>query len=165
MKKVIFLDRDGVINKKPPKGDYVRSWDAFSFLPGAIEGMQLLTKNNYDVFIITNQPGIGRGMMTKETVEDINTQFLNRCKKEGIIIKKIYYCPHSWEENCQCRKPKPGMLLQAAKEYHFDISNVVFIGDDERDKQAGDAAGCQTILMQSDGNLLDIIQKRLLHSK
>ncbi len=161
MKKVIFLDRDGVINKKAPRGDYVRDWSKFEFLPGAIEGLKFLTKNDYEIFIITNQPGIGRGMMTKDAVEKIHANFLDHCKKEGITIKKIYYCPHSWEENCQCRKPKPGMLLQAAAEYQFDITKVTFIGDDPRDKEAGDAAGCRTILMKSDGNLLKIVQSLL----
>lgn len=165
MNNVIFLDRDGVINKKPPSGDYVRSWKEFELLPGAIEGLMFLTKHNYDIFIITNQPGIGRGMMTKDAVETIHMKFLDRCKKEGIVIKKIYYCPHSWEENCNCRKPKPGMLLTAAEENSLDLTKVLFIGDDERDKQAGDAAGCKTIVMPADGNLFEIVTKWLQKEK
>ncbi|MBI5122576.1 HAD family hydrolase [Candidatus Roizmanbacteria bacterium] len=159
--KIIFLDRDGVINKKPPKAQYVTTWREFVFLPGAIEGLQFLTKMGYDIFIITNQPGIARGMMTEKDLQEINEQFLERCKKEGVIIKKIYYCPHGWDEGCLCRKPQPGMLLQASKEFNFDITKTLFIGDDIRDKEAGDAAHCKTLLVEPDGNLLKILQSFL----
>lgn len=158
MKKIIFLDRDGIINKKPSKADYVKNWDEFHILPEAIEALQLLKKNNFQIFIITNQAGIARGLMTEKDLLDIHKNLLRLFKKNNVHIAKIYYCPHGWNDGCECRKPKPGMLLQAADMFDFDIKKAIFIGDDNRDKQAGDAAGCRTILMAPNGNLLEIVR-------
>lgn len=161
VKKIIFLDRDGIINKKPPKADYVKSWNEFHLLPGAIESLQLLTKNKFQIFIITNQAGVSRGFMTEDDLNKIHENLLNLLQKNNIKVMKIYYCPHGWSDECDCRKPKPGMLLRAAEEFSFDIKKAIFIGDDNRDKQAGDAAGCHTILLNPDGNLLEAIRKEL----
>lgn len=157
-KKIIFLDRDGVINKKPPKADYVKSWDEFHLLPHALEALKLLTKQNYDIYIVTNQAGIGRGMMTKKDLLTIHNKFLKSCEENGIKIKAIYYCPHAWDANCNCRKPKPGMFFQAAAENNFDLTKALYIGDDERDKMAGDAAGCKTYIMKPNANVLKIVK-------
>src|SRR5258705_865348 len=158
VKKIIFLDRDGIINKSPIKTDYVKNWNEFQLLPSVIEALQLLIKNNFQIFIVTNQAGIARGMMTEKALQEIHKNLLSLFKKNKIHITKIYYCPHGWDDGCECRKPKPGMLLQAAEEFNFDIKKAFFIGDDQRDKQAGDAAGCQTIPMMPNGNLLEIVQ-------
>lgn len=155
-KKIILLDRDGVINKKPPKAEYVKNWSEFEFLPGAIDALKLLSRKEYEIFIISNQAGIGRGVMTEENLKEINRKFLEVCKNEGINIKGIYYCPHNWDEGCFCRKPKPGMLFKAAADHSFDLTKAIFIGDDERDEQAGQAADCRTILLQQGQNLLTI---------
>lgn len=155
-KKVVFLDRDGVINKRPPKAEYITSWEKFEFLPGAIDALKLLTKKGYEIIIISNQAGIGRGAMTEEDLKKIHKKFLEVCRKEDIEIKGIYYCPHNWDEGCFCRKPKPGMLFKAAADHYFDLTKAVFVGDDERDEQAGQAANCRTILLQSGQSLFDI---------
>lgn len=155
-KKVILLDRDGVINKKPAKAQYVKKWSEFKFLPGAIDALKLLTKKKYEIIIISNQAGIGRGVMTEEDLKKINRTFLKVCGEEGISIKGIYYCPHSWDEGCFCRKPKPGMLFKAAADFHFDLTKAIFVGDDERDKLAGEAGNCKTILVNKAQNLLAI---------
>lgn len=157
-KKVILLDRDGVINKKPPKTQYVKNWEEFEFLPGAIDALKLLTKKKYEIFIISNQSGIGRGVMTKEDLRKIHGKFLEVCKKETINIKGIYYCPHDWDDRCFCRKPKPGMLFKAAADHSFDLTKAIFIGDDERDEQAGEAADCKTILLQHGQSLLETVK-------
>ncbi len=157
-KKVILLDRDGVINKKPSKGEYVRNWEEFEFLPGAIDALKLLSEKKYEIFIISNQAGIGRGAMTEEDLKEIHGRFLQVCKEEKINIKGIYYCPHDWSEGCFCRKPKPGMLFKAASDHNFDLTKAVFIGDDERDKQAGEAADCKTILLRHGQSLLDVVK-------
>lgn len=159
MKNNIFLDRDGIVNKKPSNSDYVKSWEEFYILPGVIEALQLLVENNIQIFIITNQAGIARGLMSEKDLQVIHKNLLSVLKKNNIQIAKIYFCPHGWDDGCVCRKPKPGMLLRAAKEFTFDIKNSIFIGDDNRDKEAGDAAGCQTILMEANGNLLEIVRK------
>ncbi len=157
-KKVIMLDRDGVINKKPPKGEYVKSWREFEFLPGAINALKLLMKKGYEIFIISNQAGIGRGVMTERDLKEIHEKFLEVCKKEGINIRGIYYCPHDWIDACFCRKPKPGMLFKAAADHNFDLTKAIFVGDDERDEQAGQGANCKTILLQQGQNLLAIVR-------
>jgi len=155
-KKIILLDRDGVINKKPPKAEYVKNWKEFEFLPGAIDGLKLLTKKGYKIIIISNQAGIGRGAMTEGDLKKINGKFLDVCKSKVVDIKAMYHCPHNWDEGCSCRKPKPGMLFKAASDHHFDLTKAIFIGDDERDEQAGQAADCSTILLNPEQNLLAI---------
>jgi len=164
-KKVVFLDRDGVINKKPPKADYVKSWDEFEFLPGVLEGIKILTENNYQIYIISNQAGIARGMMTEKDLEDIHNKMINEIKKHSGKINDIYYCPHGWDEGCECRKPKPGMFYQASREHHLDLTKSIFIGDDERDNLAGDAADVKTILISPKDNFLEIIQSKIIKNK
>ena len=155
-KKVIFLDRDGVINKKAQKADYIKRWDEFEFLPGSTEAMILLTKNAYEIYIISNQAGVAREMMTEDNLKEIDEKMRNELRKHSAGISDIYYCPHGWDEGCECRKPKPGMFFQAAREHHIDLTKAIFIGDDERDLQAGDAAGCKTILVSPEKSFLEI---------
>ena len=158
-KKVIFLDRDGVINKKAPKADYVKNWDEFEFLPGSIEAISLLTKSGYDIYIISNQAGIARGIMTENDLKKIHQNMTDEIeKKEGKILG-IYYCPHGWDERCECRKPKPGMFFQAAREHYIDLTKAIFIGDDERDVEAGESAGVKTILVSPKKSLLEITEE------
>lgn len=157
-KKVVFLDRDGVINKKPAKADYVKNWEEFEFLPGVIEGLKLLTENNYDIYLISNQPGIARGMMTEEDLVNIQNKMEEELQKNGIKIAGTYYCPHGWNDGCECRKPKPGLLFQAARDHNLDLTKTIFIGDDERDLQAGEAAGCKTILLGPEKTFLEIVK-------
>jgi histidinol-phosphate phosphatase family protein len=158
-KKVVFLDRDGVINKKASKADYIKKWEEFEFLPGAVEAIKNLSQKDYQIYIITNQPGIARGMMTKEDLETINLNMIWEIEKQGGKISGIHYCFHGWDDNCDCRKPKPGLLLKAAKENYIDLTKTLFIGDDERDMAAGQAAGCKTVLIDASKNLLDIVKK------
>jgi len=155
-KKIVFLDRDGVINVKPPKADYVKTWDEFKFLPGAVEGMKHLMGKGYTIFIVSNQAGIGRGLMSEADLTGIHNNLNTELKKNTIALSGIYYCLHHWEENCECRKPKPGMFFRAATEHSIDLTKCVFIGDDERDAEAGDAAWIKTILARPDFGLLEI---------
>ena len=157
-KKVVFLDRDGVINKKAAKADYVKKWEEFEFLPGAIEGVKLLNEKGYQVFIATNQPGIARGIMTKKDLEVIHQKMEQILEKQGAKLAGIYCCIHGWDEGCECRKPKSGLLFQAARENNLDLTKTIFIGDDERDIQAGETAGCKTILINKNKNLLSICE-------
>jgi len=160
-KKVIFLDRDGVINKKPPKGDYVKSWGEFEFLPGAIEALKLLSQNDYEIYIVTNQAGIARGVMSEEDLGTIHDKLKKELGKHHARINGIYYCPHGWNDGCECRKPKPGMFFQGANDHNLDLTKTILIGDDERDLQAGNAAGCKTILVKKGKNLLGIVKSLL----
>jgi len=159
-KKVVFLDRDGVINRKPPEGDYVKNWGEFEFLPGAVDAIKRLNQNGYDVYLVTNQAGIARGVMSENDLKSIHDNLLEVLEKHGAKIEGngIYYCPHGWYDGCECRKPKPGMLFQAAREHNLDLTKTTFIGDDERDLQAGDAAGCKTLLVGPGKGLLQIVE-------
>jgi len=153
-KKIIFLDRDGVINKNPAEHDYVRNWEGFEFLPGAKEAIKLLTRNNYQVYIVTNQRGVAQGLMSEDDLKDIHNRMSEELRKEGGIINDIYYCPHNHNE-CHCRKPQPGMLLRAARKYHIDLSRAVMIGDRQTDVEAGEAVGCRSLLIRPGEALLD----------
>ena len=161
----IILDRDGVLNKKAPKAQYITKWSEFQWLPGAIEALALLKQSNYRVIIVTNQAGISREMMTLDDLQDIHNKMLDEATETGGGIDAIYYCPHGWDENCECRKPKPGMLFDAQRDFNLDLTKTFFIGDDERDEMAGHAAGCPTILVNDAYPLLsavrDIISDRI----
>lgn len=153
-KKVVLLDRDGVINKRPPRGDYVKKWQEFEFLPGAIEAIRLLNEKDYEVYIVTNQAGVGRKLMSEEDLKEIHSKMEESLNKSGAKINGIYYCPHEMKDNCDCRKPKPGMLIRAAKEHCFDLKKSTFIGDDEKDYLVSKAVGCKSVVMGRDGNSL-----------
>lgn len=155
-KKVVFLDRDGVINKKPPQADYVKSWEEFEFLPKIIEAIRLLNSKGYKIIIITNQSGIARKKLSKKDLENIHKKMQQELKNNSAKIDKIYYCPHGWDKGCFCRKPKPGLLLQASTEHFIDLRKSLFIGDDKRDKEAGDAVDCKTILVNPKKTLYQI---------
>lgn len=164
-KKVCFLDRDGVINKRPRKAMYVTQWSQFIMLPGVFRALQILSKHNFKLFIITNQSGIARGLMTKGALTLIHTKLKNLLKPKGIKIEAIYVCPHGWNDNCFCRKPNPGLLFQAASEYGIDLFSAYMIGDDDRDLIAGKLAGCKTVLVSNsqykNSNQPDIMAKSL----
>lgn len=141
----IFLDRDGVINEN--RSDYVKSWSEFCFLPGSKEAIVMLTRAGYRIIVCTNQAGIARGSLSEETVEDIHRRMVAEIAKEGGIIERIYYCPHGKDENCFCRKPRPGMLLSARDELGIDLHDALFIGDSISDVHAALAAGVHPILV------------------
>jgi histidinol-phosphate phosphatase family protein len=145
--KAIFLDRDGVINKDPGVGDYIKSWDEFQFLPNVIEAIKLLTENKYEIFIISNQAGVAKGLYTKDDLEDINKKMLKEIGLKGGRINKIMYCPHLPDAGCSCRKPNIGMIKEATEGLNVDFKNSYFIGDSKLDIEAGKKAGCKTVLL------------------
>lgn len=161
-KPTIILDRDGVINKKAPKAQYITKWADWEWLPGSKEAICDLKNAGYKIIIVSNQAGIARNFMTHENLADIHSQMQLDLKACGGSIDKIYYCPHGWDDNCDCRKPKPGMLFRAQRDFHLDLSRTYFVGDDERDKMAGDAAGMDTILVNEEFTLSDFVQNKLL---
>jgi histidinol-phosphate phosphatase family protein len=157
----VILDRDGVLNKRPQRAQYVRTWDEFEWLPGAREALRLLNEAEYRVIVVSNQAGIGRGEMTAEALLTIHEKMKTEAAEAGGRIDAIYYCPHGWDEGCECRKPKPGLLFQAQRDLSLDLSRTPFIGDDERDAQAADLAGCPSLLVSDKLSLLDIIRRLL----
>lgn len=161
--KVAILDRDGVINRKPPRAQYVTRWEDFHWLPGSKEAIRALKENGYLVFIVTNQAGIARGFMAEDDLrlihERMQEELYGECR---VAVDGIYYCPHGWDEGCECRKPKPGMLFKAQREHHFDLTKAWFVGDDERDALTGKAAGARTFLVSFECDLLGFVRKTLL---
>ncbi len=157
--KTIILDRDGVLNRKPAQGQYVRHWQEFEWLPGAREALRLLKVLGYRVIVVSNQAGIARGMMTETDLALIHEQMRVEAAETGGTIDSIYYCPHGWDDGCECRKPKPGMLYQAQRDWHLDLTRTYFIGDDPRDREAGESAGCPWALVSDEAPLIDFVRR------
>ncbi|MFA5164114.1 MAG: HAD family hydrolase [Candidatus Omnitrophota bacterium] len=150
--KVIFLDRDGVINVDPEfinEYMYVTKWEEFRFIPRAKQAMKKLADNGYSVYIISNQAGIGKGYFTLNALSDITRKMRSEIRKAGGRIAGAYYCPHRKEQRCACRKPKTGLFRKALKRGKIDFGGTYFIGDNIRDVVAGKAIGCATILVLS----------------
>ncbi len=146
--QAVFLDRDGVINRDSP--DYVTSWERFVFLPGALEAIAALTAAAIDVIVVTNQSALARGMMTRETLADIHRRLIREVTQSGGRIRSIFHCPHHPDDHCTCRKPEPGLILQAQARYDLDLKRTVMIGDRATDIACGHRAGCgATILVRS----------------
>ena len=155
----VILDRDGVLNEKPARAAYVRSWNDFRWLPGAKEALRLLREDGFRVIVISNQAGIGRGAMTELDLAEINHHMLAEAEEAGGKIDAVYYCPHDWDAGCECRKPKPGLFFKAQKDLQLNLSRSLYIGDDERDEQAAEAAGCQFSMVNESKSLLEITRK------
>src|SRR3972149_239759 len=152
-KKAVFLARRGPMVVHEP---YLSSPDQLKLLPNAAEGIRLFKESGYLVIVITNQSGIARGFFDEEHLVLIHKKLMRMLEEEGITIDDIYYCPHHTEGvveqyalDCDCRKPKPKMLLNAAKQHHIDLTQSVMIGDSEVDMLAGKNAGCTSILIRN----------------
>lgn len=158
MAKIIFIDRDGVINKDPggwTEYSYVTHWEEFIFLPGSKEAIRRLTENGYGIVIISNQAGIAKGHYSEKELDSINKNMLEEIEKAGGKIKKLYYCIHQDSDNCDCRKPKTGLLRQAEKELGIKASDNYFIGDGKMDVEAGEKMKLKTILVLSGKSSLE----------
>ena len=150
LKKVIFLDRDGVINRDSP--DYIKNWDEFQFLPGSLDALCLLSQAGFRLIIITNQSIIGRGMVPLRVLEETHRKLKAAVAAAGGDILDIFFCPHRPDEACDCRKPAPGLIQQACRRYGIDPVDSVMIGDSVKDMLCGCNAGCGTIILVRTGN-------------
>lgn len=145
----IFLDRDGVINRKIDD-DYVKSWDEFEFLPNVKEALKILTENDYRLIIVTNQRGVARGWMSEADLHKVHTRMLSELETYGVEIAGIFYCPHD-KDQCDCRKPLPGLFLQAKQKFpEIDFTKSIMIGDSSSDVEAGNVLGCKTIFVNDE---------------
>ncbi len=153
--KAVFLDRDGTLNRYI---GFLRSPEELKLLPGAAEAVRRINASGYLAILVTNQPVIARGEVTVEGLREIHNKLETLLGKEGAYLDAIYYCPHhphsgfpgeikELKFDCDCRKPKPGLLLQAARDYHIDLTKSIMVGDRESDILAGKAAGCRTVLL------------------
>jgi D-glycero-D-manno-heptose 1,7-bisphosphate phosphatase len=147
----VFLDRDGVINRKRPKGDYVKNWKEFEFLPDVLTAVRLLTEARCLVIVVTNQRGIARGLMSESDLESIHANMICAFEDAGAAVTALYYCPHE-VGSCACRKPGTGLLLRATHDYpEIDRRRAVLIGDSLTDLETAHRFGCRSILVADRG--------------
>lgn len=145
-KKALFLDRDGVVNELTPNGEYVLSCAMFRLRSAIVPLIRFARTAGYLVVVVTNQRGVNLGRMTHADLEDIHVYMRELLAAEDAPVDAVYACTHGFDE-CACRKPKPGMLLQAAQDLDIDLSESVMVGDKESDMAAGRAAGCKTTIL------------------
>jgi D-glycero-D-manno-heptose 1,7-bisphosphate phosphatase len=151
MSRAAFLDRDGVINQKAPRGEYITRWKEMQFLPGVAEGIALLNRAGFRVIVVSNQRCVAKGLITASELDLIHERMRDALARAGGSVDAIYYCPHELQPPCTCRKPRPGMLLEAARAHNIDLSASWMIGDSDKDVEAGKNAGCRTVrLVESD---------------
>lgn len=144
MRRVVFFDRDGVVNASPGPG-YVERWEDFHVLPEFVQVLRKTIELGFDAVIVTNQRGVARGLVTIETVNDMHRRMRELlARQHGLEVLDVYVCPHN-DGECECRKPKPGMLLAAAKKHNIDLGRSWMVGDNERDVETGRNAGCRTV--------------------
>jgi len=152
MKRAVFIDRDGTINEEK---EYLYRTDEFAFIPGAPQAIRLLNEAGFLVIVVTNQSGVARGYYTEEDVQLLHRHIAAQLEPFGARVDGWYYCPHhpagrgSYALPCRCRKPLPGMLLEAAGRFAIDLGSSIMIGDKLVDMQAGAAAGCRPILVRT----------------
>lgn len=160
-KKVVFLDRDGTLNRRPPKAEYITRPEDFVWLDGAREAVRQLKDSGYTLYLVTNQPGIARNRLSMEALNAIHDRMQAELRESGGEIDDIFLCPHGWDEGCDCRKPKPGMLYQAQKKYSLDLTQCFLIGDDPRDIEAGETAGCRCLRVDEEHSLHTLVERLL----
>ena len=148
LKKAIFLDRDGTINED--NMEYVKSWAEFKFLPKSKSAIRQLNRAGYLVIVITNQSGVSKGLYSEQTLNGINERMKQELALADAHIDAVYYCPHAKEENCNCRKPKTGLIERAVKGHKIDLKKSWIVGDSlKHDIPLGKSAGMKTILVRS----------------
>lgn len=145
MHKAIFLDRDGVVT--PENGRPVRAHE-LEILPNSIEALKIIPQD-FKKIIVTNQSWVSRGLLKLEELHEAHKRLQDELQNHKIKLDDIFYCPHAPDDNCKCRKPKPGMILQAGKKHNINLRESYLIGDMPRDIKAGRDAGCKTILVKT----------------
>ena len=156
MNKTVFLDRDGLINKKAPEHEYICKFEDFEFLPGVKDAVSRLTKAGFTVIVITNQRGIARNKVTRAQVDEIHRLMCEALDAVGAHISAVYVCPHNIGE-CRCRKPDIGMFLMAENDFEIDKTNSWMVGDSISDVEAGRNYGVRTILTDDLSRAAEII--------
>jgi D-glycero-D-manno-heptose 1,7-bisphosphate phosphatase len=148
--QVVFLDRDGVINRDSP--DYITRLENFEFLPGSLDALRRLADAGFSCIVVTNQTAPARGLMAPETLTEIHDHMTAAVAAAGGHILDIFVCPHLPEEDCACRKPKPGMLLAAQEKHRIDLSSAALIGDSAKDIECAQRAGLAAAVLVQTGN-------------
>ena len=146
MRRALFLDRDGTVIEDH---GYMRDPDLVNLLPGAAEELRSLFRDGWVLIVVSNQSGVGRGLISPEAQEAVQARFLDALREAGVVIEGSYFCPHRPDENCMCRKPSPLLLERASREHGIDLRRSWMIGDRRADILAGRTAGCRTIWMRN----------------
>ena len=157
MNRFLFLDRDGVINKK--REDYVKSIKEFEFVPGIFDAIKKLNSYGIKIIVITNQSIVNRKIVSEHQLNQIHEFMQKVMKEKSCTISKIYFCPHRPDEKCECRKPNPGMIEQAIKDFNINLQNTLFIGDSNSDIEAAKKMKIRSIKLETNGNLNDLIDQ------
>ncbi len=148
LRKVVFLDRDGTINRDSRA--YVKCREEFEFLPGSLEAIRNLTVNGFVNIVITNQSAVPRQLISIDELESVHNMMARTVAQNGGEIKAVFYCPHMPEDGCDCRKPEPGLINQAREKYGIDLSSAVMVGDNAKDIECARRAGCgRAVLVRS----------------
>lgn len=155
MTKMVILDRDGVINQVAE--NEIKSPDDWIAIPGSIEAICRLKKANYLVTIASNQPGIARGLFSEDDLKQVHAKLEQQLAIRGVELDGIFYCPHGPSDNCICRKPKPGLLLQIASKFDVKLDQTSFVGDSMKDIRAAEMAGARPALVRT-GNGEQVMQ-------
>ena len=157
--KTVFVDRDGVINQE--RSDYVKSISELEIYPNVAKNIKLLKDAGFLVIVITNQSAVNKGIITHEIVNQIHDSIQDHLKKYGTFLDGFYYCPHTPNENCNCRKPKSGLLEKAILELNIDLNSSWMIGDSDSDIEAADSVGCKAIKINDNFSLDNAVEKIL----
>ena len=157
-RKVVFLDRDGTINRD--SADYIKGREEFEFLPGSLEAINKLTRNGFTTIVITNQSALPRQLISAKELEAVHNMMIDAVAQIGAEIKDIFYCPHMPDDGCDCRKPEPGLLYQARDKYGIDLNTAVMVGDSARDIECARRAGCGKAVLVKSG-LKDGVEEEL----
>jgi D-glycero-D-manno-heptose 1,7-bisphosphate phosphatase len=148
LKKVVFLDRDGTINRD--SSDYIKGREEFEFLPGSLDAIRNLTVNGFVNIVITNQSAVPRQLVSLDELGAIHNMMARTVALNGGEIKDVFFCPHMPQDECDCRKPEPGMILQAREKYAIDLTTAVMVGDSAKDIECARRAGCgRAVLVRS----------------
>jgi D-glycero-D-manno-heptose 1,7-bisphosphate phosphatase len=168
MNRAAFLDRDGVINQKAPEGRYITRWEEMQLLPGVVEAIASLNWSGFLVILVTNQRCVARGLITPAELDALHKRLRDSLARAGATIDEVYYCPHELHPPCMCRKPRPGMLLEATRAHDIDMPASWMIGDSDTDMEAGRSAGCHTARLLESGeienNKADVVARSLIEA-
>ncbi|QBG47738.1 HAD family hydrolase [Verrucomicrobia bacterium S94] len=140
----IFFDRDGIVNESPGSG-YVERWEDFHLQPGFVEALKTVSAKGFPSVIVTNQQGVAKGLYSEAELAEIHENMRAELRAAGVDVLDVFQCVHFADAGCDCRKPKPGMILQAVEKYDLQLAGSWMIGDSEKDVEAGQAAGCRTV--------------------
>jgi D-glycero-D-manno-heptose 1,7-bisphosphate phosphatase len=154
LNKVVFLDRDGTINRDSHA--YIKSWEEFEFIPGSLEAIKEFTTNGFVNIVITNQSAVPRKLISLKDLEFVHNMMMQTVASSGGEVKDVFYCPHMPGDDCDCRKPEPGLIYQAQKKYGIDLTTAVMVGDSAKDIECARRAGCGRAVLVKSGKDDDV---------